>query len=108
MIGFVFGTIKHVVKAICYGGIGGIFVAGAFFVMHLEGRPDLKVWHEAELDAEFTTESDIDSLEGYLALEEQLFAQLDERVYGQVEPEGRHLTSRYHKGSMTDPGPCLM
>ncbi len=104
MRGFVFGTIKHVVKAICYGGIGGIFVAIAFFVMQLEGRPDLKVWHEAELDAEFTTGSNIDSLEGYVSLEEQLFAQLDERVYGQVEPEDRHLSSRFHKGSLTDPG----
>ena len=104
MKNFVFGTIVHVVKGLCYGVIGGIIVAVVFFVNHLESRPDLKVWHEAELDAEFTKDSDIDSLEGYLTLEEQLFAQLGERVYERIKPEDRHLTARFHKGSLTDPG----
>ena len=104
MNGFLFITIKHVVKALCYGVIGGMIVAVVFFVMHLESRADLKVWHDAELDVEFTTDSDVNSLEGYLSLEEELFAQLDERVYGQVEPEYRHPTARFNKGSLADPG----
>ena len=51
--------------------------------MHLEGRPDLHVWHLAELDEEFTASSPVESFEEYLALEDRLFRQLDERVYQQ-------------------------
>jgi pimeloyl-ACP methyl ester carboxylesterase len=104
MMYFIFHIIKQIVKALCYGTIGGIIVVLVFFVMHLESRPGLKVWHEAELDAEFTEDSDIDSLDGYLALEEQLFVQLNERVYDRIESGDRRQANRFYKGSLADPG----
>jgi len=73
------------------------------FVRYLDGRPDLEVWHTAELDAEFTADSPVGSFEDYLALEERLFAQLDERVYDEVEPSKRHAIDRYSRGSTADP-----
>jgi hypothetical protein len=44
------------------------------FVLFLESRPELKVWHSVELDAEFTANSPLQSFEDYLVLEKQLFA----------------------------------
>ncbi|NIQ96040.1 MAG: alpha/beta hydrolase, partial [Desulfuromonadales bacterium] len=51
------------------------------FVLYLDSRSDLNYWHLAELDAEFTADSDIDSLADYLALEAKVFDQLEDRVY---------------------------
>ena len=104
MLYFFVDVLKFVVRTLFYGTIAVAVVAVVFFVMHLENRPELKVWHEAELDAEFTRGSDIDSLEAYIGLEDQLFAQLDERVYRQIEPEDRRQVNRFHKGSLADPG----
>ncbi|MBW2193266.1 MAG: alpha/beta fold hydrolase, partial [Deltaproteobacteria bacterium] len=65
--------------------------------------PDLKVWHTADLDAEFTAGDSVRSFADYLLMEKQLFDQLDENVYSRVLPEGRGLINRYHRGSRSDP-----
>jgi len=96
--------IKHIVKALIYGIAGGLAVLVTIFVLFLESRPDLKVWHQVELDTEFTTDSPVDTFKDYLVLEKQLFAQLDRRVFARVPKEDRNLTNRYHRGSMSDPG----
>ena len=72
--------IKHCVKALLYGIIGVCVVLVIIFVLFLENRPELKVWHEAELDVEFTTNSPAESFEDYLAVENRLFAQLHVRI----------------------------
>jgi alpha-beta hydrolase superfamily lysophospholipase len=96
--------IKHTVKALICGIAGGLVVLIIIFVLFLENRPDLKVWHQIELDAEFTADSQVQSFEDYLALEKQLFAQLDERVFNRIPAEDRNLINRYHQGSLSDPG----
>ena len=94
---------RKLFKALAYGVIGGSLVLITLFVLHLENRPDLKVWHAAELDAEFTEKSVVDTFPAYLALEQRLFAQLEERVYARIQPEDRRLINRYHSGSLSDP-----
>ena len=85
-------------------GLAGAFIIFLIaFVMYLEGRPDLHVWHLAELDEEFTASSPVESFEDYLALEDRLFRQLDERVYQQIEPSERYPVNRFHRGSDSDP-----
>ena len=100
----VIGTVKHTARALGYGLTGGFLVLVVVFVVALERRPDLKVWHEAKLDAEFTASAPVDSLDDYLALEERLFAQLEERVLSRIEPEDESTINRYHRGSLSDPG----
>jgi alpha-beta hydrolase superfamily lysophospholipase len=97
------GTVRHAVRALLYGVVGGAIALLIVFVRYLDGRPDLEVWHTAELDAEFTADSRVHSFEDYLALEERLFAQLDERVYDEVEPSEQRAISRYSRGSLADP-----
>ncbi len=101
---FLLNAAKQTVKTLSYGLVGGFSVLIVLFVLHLESRPDLKVWHEAKLDAEFTAESPVQSFEDYLALEKRLFDQLDERVFSRILPGDRGLISRYHRGSLSDPG----
>ncbi len=100
----VVGTLRRGVRALLYGAVGGVLVLVVGFVMVLERRPDLEVWHEADLDAEFTTDSPERRFEDYLALEERLFAQLEKRVYDQVPTSAGQGINRYSRGSLSDPG----
>jgi len=82
----------------------GCFVAGiVILVVTLNGQSDLSVWHLADLDEEFSVESDIASFEQYLALEDRLFAQLDELVYERVPGSVQNSINRYSRGSLSDP-----
>ncbi|NOQ67463.1 MAG: alpha/beta fold hydrolase [Desulfobacterales bacterium] len=100
---FLFATTKRIIKALIYLTVGGLTVLLAVFVFYLENRQDLKIWHDAELDAEFTAESPVADFAEYIKLEEKLFQQLEERVYAQVKPEDRNLLNRFNHGSMSDP-----
>jgi pimeloyl-ACP methyl ester carboxylesterase len=72
-------------------------------VLYLEGRPDLKIWHDAGLDEEFTVESSVTNFSEYVQLEEKLFQQLEKNVYSRIEPEDKHHLNRFNHGSMSDP-----
>ncbi len=97
------GILGRIVKAIVYGLVGGFAVLIIGAVLHLNSRPDLKVWHQADLDAEFKEDSPVHSFAEYLALEQRLFAQLEERVNAQIEPADQHDINRYNSGSLSDP-----
>ena len=81
---------KGALRALTYGVAGGFVVSVVILVFYLNDRPDLKVWHTARLDAEFTIDSGVQNFLDYVALEDRLFEQLDVKVYDQVEP-GRSI-----------------
>ncbi len=62
------------------------------------------MWHLADLDEEFTAESDVSDLGQYLALEDRLFEQLDALVYAKVPQGAEYAINRYSRGSLSDPG----
>lgn len=95
--------VRRILRALGYMILGGFLVLILVFILYLNSRPDLDVWHEADLDAEFTVNSDVQDFNGYLALEEKLFAQLDELVHDHVAPEDRLRINRYRRGSLADP-----
>lgn len=66
-------------------------------------RPDFQPWHTTILENDFTAKSDVKTLQDYLALEDRLFAELDERIYKKVEPSEHNKVNRYSSGSMADP-----
>ena len=70
---------------------------------NLQDRPALSVWHQVNLDEEFTTDSHISHFSEYLAIEERLFAQLNEEVYARVPTGNDHKINRYSRGSLADP-----
>jgi esterase/lipase len=96
---------RHLALAVVYGLLGSTVALAGFYIYMLEHRPDLKVWHQAELDAEFRAglSADITTLDDYLELEERLFRQLEERVYAEVPDPDRRLINRYSSGSLMDP-----
>jgi len=72
-------------------------------VLLLENRPDLSVWHETNLDREFTTDSKAETFADYLIIEEQVFKQLDEQVYQRISTGAQQRVNRYSRNSLSDP-----
>jgi len=96
--------VHRVLRAVFFSTLGATVVLLAGFVAYLNNQADLQVWHLAELDEEFTVDSEAETFAQYLELEERLFKQLDELVYAQVPPEERNSLNRYNRGSLSDPG----
>lgn len=97
-------VVKRVAKVLGIGLLGGFLTLLVQFVLLLQSRPDLELWHEVMLDAEFTASSPEQSFEEYVTLEEQLFAQLRERIFDRVESKELDLVSRYRHGDLSNPG----
>jgi alpha-beta hydrolase superfamily lysophospholipase len=94
---------RELLRFIAYGLIGGFIVLLIVYVGLLESRPDLSVWHLADIDEEFTASSDVTDFGQYLALEDRLFAQLDALVYDKVPQGTGQALVRYSRGSLSDP-----
>ena len=97
---------RHIFLATVYGLFGAFVLAVGAYVYLLESRPDLKVWHTAQLDTEFSAgeSQDVTSLAGYLEVEERVMRQLQEKVYDRIEPQDRRQLVRYNQGGTMDPG----
>ncbi len=90
-------------RAIGYGLFGVCLTLLVVGILALEKRPDLSIWHEVDLDEEFTRRSDVKDFAGYLELEDRLFAQLEKKVYQKTGPADANSINRYQHGSLTDP-----
>ena len=97
------GTALWLCKYLAAAFAGCFLAALIALVYALDSRPDLSVWHLADLDEEFNTRSGVIDFAQYLALEERLFLQLDELVYDQVPVGPENATNRYSRGSLADP-----
>jgi alpha-beta hydrolase superfamily lysophospholipase len=62
-------------------------------------------WHTEELTAEFTAQraGEIRTFDDYRKLEDELFAELDEKIYTRVETGPKFALARYSPGSAADP-----
>jgi len=94
---------RMVVLAAVYSTVGAAIVLVVVFVVYLNGRPDLNVWHLADLDEEFRADAGINTFTDYLALEERLFRQLDQLVYAKIPSDQKTEINRYNRGSLSDP-----
>lgn len=97
--------LKHLLLFVLYGTLGVLATVIGLYIYLLEQRPDLQPWHLADLDREFTAERAREGFDfsDYLALEDQLFEQLDDEVYQRVPAKQRRRFQRYASGSLADP-----
>ena len=90
-----------------YLRLGPLALLAGAFVLFTQGcgNQQLKPWHSEALTEEFTRDKveKVRNFEGYLKLEERLFAELDEKVYARVETGPGQALVRYSKGSAADP-----
>ena len=94
---------RILIRLLLYGLPGSIVIALFVYIHIIDNRFELSVWHHADLDEEYSLESDISDFSQYLALEDRLFAQLDKLVYAEVPQDGRNSVNRFSRGSLSDP-----
>lgn len=85
--------------------VSSLIGAIVLYIYLMNNRPDLNLWHTVDLDEEFTVErqTDIDTFDAYLALENTLFDQLEREVYDQASTSQRSALNRFDSGSLADP-----
>ena len=83
--------------------LGVLIVAVAGGIFYVKSLPKLSTWHTVQLKQEYTRHSDVHTFTEYLALEERLFKELDEKVYDKVLPDENNAINRYTRGSYSDP-----
>ena len=69
------------------------------------GDAELEPWHTQTLTKEFTADraDEVRTLEDYMRLEDELFRELDEKIYARVNPTPENHLSRFSPGSAADP-----
>ncbi len=103
MISRIRKVFRHAFLMALHGALGVFITLVTVFVIMMNDRPDLSVWHTADLDEEFTVDSGVSTFTEYLALEDRLFSELDEEVCARIDPTERSMINRFNKGSLSDP-----
>jgi alpha-beta hydrolase superfamily lysophospholipase len=97
--------VKYLLVFVVHGVVFTCLGVLTLILLQQKDRPELKPWHLAELEAEFTA-ADADrirSLADYLRLEDRLFGELQKAVYGELTPADRRALNRFNGGSLSDP-----
>jgi alpha-beta hydrolase superfamily lysophospholipase len=94
---------KTLLRLLASAIVGGILVLVVVAIAFLNSKADLDLWHEVELEEEFTGGSEVSDFAGYLQLEDRLFAELDSKVYTVTPAAAADSINRYHGGSLADP-----
>ncbi len=100
------GTRKHFPRCAIWL-LCGVSLLGAVLGGTGCSGPQLKAWHTEHLTEEFRAgmADEVFTFEDYLALEERLFAQLEEEVYENTGTGPEYTLVRYSPGSAADPLP---
>ncbi len=59
---------RHAVRFVWSGSVAVFLTLVVVFVLLMNNRPDLSIWHLAELDEEFTVDSEVSSFSEHLPL----------------------------------------
>ncbi len=101
--------VDQAIRLLCMRQVAVLALALAVLLLCVQAcssDPPLKPWHTEALTEEFTADmvgDVVDSFDDYLALEQRLFKQLDQRVYARTPTGPEHALARYSRGSAADP-----
>lgn len=95
--------VRHLGLFFFYGLLGATLMAITVAVMYLVNRDDLSLWHQVNLDEEYEAGDGTETFAEYLALEERLFAELDEKVVDEVTPGPENQLNRYARNALSSP-----
>ena len=93
---------SYALKAFLYGLLCASIILLIGAIHCLNDKPELQLWHTAQLDQEYQADCEVTTFEEYLALEERLFKQLDELIYTDDSPDAANSINRYTRGSSSD------
>jgi len=96
---------RKILSIASYTLLGSLLGAVIFYIYIMQNRPELYPWHTIRLQQEFTTRqlSEINSFSDYLALENRLFDELQDKIYRKKTDRQQFQLIRYDSGSLADP-----
>ena len=97
-------VLKKVLAISAYTVFGAVLGIIILYVYLMQNRPDLHPWHTLNLEEEFTIKSTskIKTFPEYLAQEEKLFDELQEKVYNNWKDKREHQLIRYDPTSIAN------
>jgi alpha-beta hydrolase superfamily lysophospholipase len=98
-------VLKHTLRAVLYATAGAAVLGGWFYVALAQRQPDLRPWHTASLEAEYSGPHDkrVTDYASYVALEDALFEELRREVYESGDAATMFRWSRFNQGGPQDP-----
>ena len=89
--------------AITYGLLGIIVALLFTAIWFLDSRPDLSIWHTTQLSSQYHHDMHLTDFEQYIALEDDLLAEMESKVFTQTRGLTHQPLNRYVPGSYSDP-----
>lgn len=96
-------TLKRLIHTLLAACAGAVIMGLSAFIWYLDSRDDLQLWHTLELNEAFSADLELANFSEYLALEQRLFSELDEEIYGRSDAGPPSIVKRYDRGSLSDP-----
>lgn len=96
-------SVRKASKLLWLASLGSILIGVIVFTLYMNSLPTISTWHNTILENEFNTKSEVKDFDGYIALEEKLFEELDTEVYDKVLAGEKNKINRYTKNSFSDP-----
>jgi alpha-beta hydrolase superfamily lysophospholipase len=98
---------KRLLGSLAIASLGAVAAAVIAYALWARGQPPLELWHQVDLDEEFTAAKArrVTTLDDYLALEARVFDAMDAKVYAETPRGPAQLLNRYSSGSASDPRP---
>lgn len=96
--------LRHFLRAVGYTALGAILFGGWFYISLAQSQADLRPWHTVDLAAEYRGPKDdrVESFADYVALEDELFAEVLREVYESGDAGTQNRWSRYFRGGPQD------
>ncbi|GIU48057.1 alpha/beta hydrolase [Shewanella algidipiscicola] len=94
---------KHLLLALTYGALGTVIALLGVGIYLLNAQPELSIWHTTSLSAQFRQSTPLTNFEQYLALEEMLFTEVDNKIYKRTQDMVNQPLNRYVRHSLSDP-----
>lgn len=98
-------ALKKTLSITTYTFFGTVLGAIILYIYLMQSRPDLYPWHTISLQEEYTNKKSpkVKSFSEYLAQEEKLFDELQEKIYSNWMDKRDHQLIRYDPTSMANP-----
>ncbi|WP_394393338.1 alpha/beta hydrolase [Shewanella woodyi] len=99
----VIGSTKHLLMALFYASLGVVIALLCASIWYLTSRADLDVWHKTELKSAYKRSLEFDNFSQLMALEQVIFDEVEEKIYGRTPHSFDSVINRYVRGSLSDP-----
>ena len=97
-------ALRKVFEIVSYGILGAAIMLLVAFVLYVNNKPDLELWHTVVLQSEFTAQDDVRTLDEYRQTEDRLFTELERQIIDRLPPDRQSIINRFTPGSLSDPG----